>query len=85
MAPAWACSLARGYNTVCGRQPCDSVACTWSEAHRAACEAREVMRWPGEKRKDYYAKVRQVRGDAALAALIADVNREWRRSCETRK
>lgn len=37
------------------------------------------MRWPGEKRKEYYAKVKALRGDAAVAALIAGVNREWRK------
>ena len=37
-----------------------------------------VMRWPAERRKTYYAMVKQSRGDAAVAALIADVNREWR-------
>lgn len=68
---------------MCGRSPCGLPSCTWSEQHRAACEAREVMRWPGEKRREYYARVKQARGDAALAALIADVNREWRAASET--
>ncbi len=68
---------------MCGRSPCQKPNCTWSEAHRAACEAREVMRWPSEQRKAHYAKVKQLRGDAALAALIADVNREWRATRET--
>jgi hypothetical protein len=36
------------------------------------------MVWPREKRQEYYGRVRAVRGEAAAAALIADVNREWR-------
>lgn len=63
---------------MCGHRPCPSPACTWSEAHRAACEAREVMRWSGEERRAYYAKVRAVRGQDAAAGLIAAVNREWK-------
>jgi hypothetical protein len=63
---------------MCGPKPCSSQGCTWGPAHLAACEAREVMRWPGEKRREYYAKVQSSRGDAAVASLIADVNREWR-------
>lgn len=71
---------------MCGYKPCSKQECTWSEAHRSACEAREVMRWPVEQRKDYYAKVKSVRGDAACTALIAVVNREWRMaSRETEK
>ena len=62
---------------MCGQSPCRSPTCTWSEAHRAACEAREVMKWSGEERRAYYAKVRAVRGQDAAAVLIAAVNREW--------
>jgi len=36
------------------------------------------MVWPRERRQEYYARVKAVRGDAAAAVLIADVNREWR-------
>lgn len=63
---------------MCGNSPCQKPGCTWGESHRGACEAREVMRWPSEKRNGYYAKVKSIRGDAAVAALIADVNRELR-------
>lgn len=68
---------------MCGRFHCGQQSCTWSEEHRFACEAREVMRWPGEKRKDYYAKVKINRGESALATLIAVVNREWRSANES--
>lgn len=64
---------------MCGPSPCSLPSCTWSEAHRAACEARRVMAWPAEERKAYYAKVRAARGHDAAAALIADVNSEWRK------
>jgi len=36
------------------------------------------MVWPREKRQEYYARVKEKRGEAAAAALIADMNREWR-------
>lgn len=67
---------------MCGSSPCGLPSCTWSEEYRAACEAREVMRWPGDERKAYYAMVSRKRGSAAVAALIADVNREWRSANE---
>jgi len=63
---------------MCGQSPCSSPTCTWSELHRAACEARLVMRWQSEDRKAYYAKVARSRGPAAANALISDVNREWK-------
>jgi hypothetical protein len=53
---------------------------THGESHRAACEARTVMRWPAHERKDLYARVAKARGQAAAAALIADVNREWKKA-----
>lgn len=62
---------------MCGNSPCQKPGCTWGESHRGACEAREVMRWPSENRKAYYANVKSIRGNAAVAALVADVNREW--------
>lgn len=64
---------------MCGSQPCDQPTCTWSEAHRSSCEARTVMHWPGEQRKEFYNRVKTSRGADAVAALIADVNREWRK------
>lgn len=63
---------------MCGQSPCLSPTCTWSESPRAACEAREVMRWSGEERRAYYAKVRAVRGQDSAAGLIAAVNLEWK-------
>jgi len=63
---------------MCGPNPCPSPTCTWSEAHRAACEARTVMRWEKERRDGYYAMVRRHRGDMAARALVADVGRAWR-------
>lgn len=67
---------------MCGPRPCPSPACTWSEAHRAACEARTVMRWDKERRDGYYAMVRRNRGDVAARALVMNVNLEWKRSSD---
>lgn len=64
---------------MCGPKPCDNPDCTWSEAHRARCEARTVMMWPVQNRKAYYAKVAEKRGDAAARQLVAAVSTEWRR------
>lgn len=63
---------------MCGYLPCCMPFCTWSEEHRAACEAREVMRWPAEKRREYYARVMACRGAEALADLVESVKREWK-------
>ncbi|MCL2656834.1 MAG: hypothetical protein FWD62_05320 [Betaproteobacteria bacterium] len=50
---------------------------TWTEQHRAACEARTVMRWDKDRRNAYYRLVEQKRGKAAMQKLIADVKHEW--------
>lgn len=62
---------------MCGPNSCESPQCTWSEAHRAACEARTVMRWPRENRASYYAEVKKKRGEKARADLVAAVNAAW--------
>ena len=64
---------------MCGPKPCDKPDCTWSEAHRARCEARTVMRWPEIERKAYYGMVAEKRGRDAARQLVADVSTEWRR------
>lgn len=53
---------------------------TNSEAWRAQCEARWVMRLPKAEREDYYRLVAQHRGVAAKDALRETVNRLWRES-----
>lgn len=65
---------------MCGALPCDKTDCTHGEAHRAACEARHVMRWPKERRKSFYAMVKKARGDKAAEKLVADVSDEWRKA-----
>lgn len=50
---------------------------TASEAWRAECEARWVMRLPKERRQAFYALVADRRGKAAAERLIADVRRLW--------
>lgn len=64
---------------MCGPSPCDQPDCTWSEAHRARCEARTVMLWPAQERKAYYGMVAEKRGTGAARQLVADVSTEWRR------
>lgn len=62
---------------MCGKAPCDSANCTWGEKHRKECEAREVMRWPREKRVEYYANVKKCRGETAAQELINNVREQW--------
>lgn len=50
---------------------------TNSEAWRAECEARWVMRLPKEERQAYYAMVKERRGEAAAQRLVADVRKLW--------
>lgn len=44
------------------------------------CEAREVMRWPSEKRRNYYVMVAEKRGEEAARKLTRDVSEAWRTS-----
>ena len=65
---------------MCGVKPCDKPNCTWGEKHRRECEARSVLRWPREKRTEYYADVKKRRGNAAAQELIRAVRAEWEKS-----
>lgn len=65
---------------MCGAKRCDKPNCTWGENHRRECEARTVLRWPREKRTEYYADVKKRRGDAAAQELIRTVRAEWEKS-----
>jgi hypothetical protein len=67
---------------MCGHHPCDKPDCTHSERHRAACEARTVMRWPRGSRQDFYGLVKRLRGETAAKALAADVSAEYRKTTE---
>ena len=67
---------------MCGHLPCDKPDCTHSERHRAACEARTVMRWPRGRRQEFYGLVKRLRGETAAKALAADVSAEYRKSTD---
>lgn len=43
------------------------------ESHRRACEAREVLRWPLEQRRDYLTAVERQRGKIAADILRAEI------------
>lgn len=49
-----------------------------SEKHRKECEARQVLKWSKEKRKEYYTGVQRERGAKAKDELIAEVNRQYK-------
>lgn len=65
---------------MCGHSPCDKPGCTHGEVHRAACEARTVMRWPRAQRQDYYDRVKKARGEQAERELSKNVSAEYGRS-----
>ena len=44
-----------------------------TEAHRRACEAREVLLWPLEQRREYLRDVERIRGKDAAYDLRAEV------------
>lgn len=67
---------------MCGALPCDKPDCTHGDAHRAACEARTVMKWPKHQRQAYYGMVGKSRGALAAAKLSAEVSAEWRKQGE---
>lgn len=49
-----------------------------SEEFRRACEAREVMKWPREKRTAHYEAIKLIRGQEATTALIDEVKKQYR-------
>ena len=49
-----------------------------SEQYRKECEARQVLKWGREKRKEYYQGVKFNRGEAAKNELIAEVRRQYK-------
>lgn len=51
---------------------------TWTEAHRHACEVREVLTWPRDKRLRYYGLVEKTRGTQAATRLRDAVNATWK-------
>ena len=40
-----------------------------TSAHRLACEARELLRWPLETRRDYLTDIERLRGKLATDQL----------------
>lgn len=55
----------------------DPPAPTYTEAFRAACEARYVLRMGKVQRQAYYVGVRKSRGLPAARQLIEDVKQEY--------
>jgi hypothetical protein len=52
---------------------------TWTEAWRLECEARHVLTWPLQARRDYLTAVAKARGEAAAQSLKAAISTEWRK------
>ena len=63
---------------MCGHAPCDQPRCTWSDAWRFECEARDVMRKPYDVRHAYYRDVEKRRGKDEKEKLIKEVNQQWK-------
>jgi|GEM_PF-2547241 len=49
-----------------------------TEEFRRECEAREVMKWPREKRTAHYEAIKLIRGQEATTALIDEVKKQYR-------
>ncbi len=49
-----------------------------TEEHRRACEARQILAWPFEKRRPYLELVGKRRGEAAQRELEMEVKRQHR-------
>lgn len=67
---------------MCGRSPCNSPSCDWSQDHMRSCEARFVLAMGAEARVAFVAKVTKVRGVDAAEGLKERVNTEWRKRRE---
>lgn len=50
---------------------------TSSEAWRISCEARQVLAWPLDKRREYLKSVESHRGKGGADALKAAIQAEW--------
>lgn len=48
-----------------------TVVCTWCPAWLLECEARELLRWPLQKRRDFLANAEKQRGKVAIEELKA--------------
>ncbi|MGR6075466.1 DUF7696 family protein [Achromobacter sp. CSND-B12] len=48
-----------------------------TEEHRRACEARQILAWPFEKRRPYLEMVGKRRGEAAQKELEMEVKRQY--------
>lgn len=48
------------------------------EQYRMECEARQVLKWPFEKRKPYLESVGKRRGEKARMELEAEIIRQHR-------
>ena len=51
---------------------------TPQDQFRHECEARAVLQWDKERRKQYYDLVKKNRGEAAAEKLIGEVKRQWK-------
>jgi len=47
-----------------------------TEEHRRACEARQVLAWPFQKRRPYLDLVEKRRGEAARQELEMEVRKQ---------
>lgn len=67
---------------MCGLQPCEPMTetCTWSAAHREACEARALAAWPLDQRRAYLKALpaeRRARLEEILMRLWIERKAGW--------
>lgn len=55
----------------------ESIPFSHSEQHRRECEARQVLKWPLLKRREYLAAIEKIRGKEARTYLEEEISRQW--------
>ena len=58
-------------------KPEESVPFSYSEQHRRECEARQVLKWPLTKRREYLAAIEKHRGKEGRKYLEEEMTRQW--------
>lgn len=53
---------------MCGPSACVPMhaGCTWSEQYRNECEARDILKMPLDKRRQWLAELAEKRGDISV-------------------
>ena len=74
---------------MCGKCECVPItsSCTWSEQHRNECEARDILKMPLDKRRQWLAELEEKRGDISVLKdeMTRQFNERKTQSCAAAK